>query len=183
MPIINEDRLAFHFPDNWRIIKYDDAAFYRNTIESIGADMCAVDFIASPSPDFSTLLLIEVKDFRGYAVENRKRLSSGELVIEVIRKALHTLSALYLSAYTGNTELQPFHNDNLLPPQRMELILFMENDDETGYSKLRIENSRKNIADMEFKLKRLKLRLKISTRILSIARLKDRDGFTVSNKV
>ena len=44
-------------------------------------------------PDYG-LLLLEVKDFRGHRIENRQRLRSGELAIEVACKARDTIAAL-----------------------------------------------------------------------------------------
>ncbi len=87
MPTINEGNLSFVFPDTWRVCKYDDTNYYRSKLPN-ELQLAAVDFVITTNPRFNKLILIEVKDFRGYAVENNKRQSSGELVNEVIKKSI-----------------------------------------------------------------------------------------------
>ena len=91
-----EGALTLTFPDDWHVVKYDEpgASFYQKHIKTIGADLTAVDFIAA-TPDNARLWLIEVKDFRGYAVENRKRLTSGSLAVEVMANFLDTIAGLF----------------------------------------------------------------------------------------
>lgn len=176
MPTITEGNLVFTFPDDWKVIKYDDSDFYRNNIPTdIG--MSAVDFILSRHPGFSDLILIEVKDFRGYTVINRKRQTSGELVNEVITKCLDSIAALYLASYNENIELRHFYQAELLMPSKVEIVLFMEEDVVNPLSKFEAENNKKRINDMQLKFGRLKSKLNISTRILNTTLLRLRDGW------
>ncbi|XZF14454.1 hypothetical protein ACTHGU_21940 [Chitinophagaceae bacterium MMS25-I14] len=177
MAAIKEGNLVFTFPNDWRVIKYDETKFYRHKMEPTGAELAAVDFLISP-PDYTHLILLEVKDFRNYEVENRKR-QSATLPLEVIRKALHTLSAIYLVAYTQNKELGIFCDDSLFPPERITIILFMEEDIPAG-SHLKTENYRKRVQGMQLKLNRLKYSHKVGAKILSTSLLEERDGFSVA---
>src|ERR1700722_6274279 len=126
--IIDEGRLRFVFPDGWHAMQYDSTTFYRERIIPTASNLKAVDFVASPYPEHNKLLMIEVKDFRNHAAENDKRIKSGNLVVEVIEKAMHTLSGLYLAKYCDDAELADFITDDLTPPVKIELVLFMEED-------------------------------------------------------
>ncbi|WP_223654180.1 hypothetical protein [Hymenobacter psoromatis] len=106
------------FPDSWVVVKYDQPGpyFYQRCIKPIGAGMTAVDFVAATG-DNSRLWLIEVKDFRGYEVENRKRLISGSLGVEVMSNFLDTLAGLFAGIHGQQSELRglepAFRNPNL----------------------------------------------------------------------
>jgi hypothetical protein len=176
--IIDEGRLRFTFPNGWRVIQYDTTAFYRTKIPS-DVGMAAVDFIASPNPDFTTIILIEVKDFRNHAVESRKRQTSGELVTEVIKKAIDTIAGLYIAAYNRDWDLSDFVQNSLFPPVTIELILFMEEDDFNLLSKIKRQNYKVRFDDILLKLKRTKKQLRFKPRILNTSLLKQTDGFTV----
>lgn len=98
-----EEHLLFEFGSSWQVAKYDEHPIYREGIESlkeqIPCKQClkprevgskAVDFVGTykGQPYF-----IEVKDFRGHSVENRKRIQ-GELAVEVALKVRDTLAGL-----------------------------------------------------------------------------------------
>lgn len=182
--IINEGTLRFTFPDSWLTVKYDDTEFYRKNLEPAGSKLKAVDILAVPLDRKGNLILIEIKDFRGYARQNKNRIESGELTAEVIEKAMHTLAALYLVKYCGIPELTDFVGNNLTPPQKIELILFMEEDnirDENNTrGKLARDNRQKRIDDITFSFRRkLKKKLGIIGKVINTASIKARDEFTV----
>ena len=188
--IIVEGNLRFTFPNGWQAIKYDGTKFYREKIETLGAELKAVDFIAiHPNKEINHLLLIEVKDFRGHSAENRKRQTSGELPKEVLQKCVHTLSVLYLASYTKNQDLAtfgehpltPLGDYNLLQQRKIDLILFMEEDEIAAGNKMELENHKKRINDIEIKLKRIYNNTKVSPRVLNKNTLRERDGFTVDH--
>lgn len=179
--------MAFTFPDTWTSVKYDETKFYKDNIISTAANLKAVDILAIPYPQRNSLLMIEVKDFRGHAKENQERQGSGKLVVEVIEKAMHTLSALYLVKYCGNSELAAFVAPDLTPPPRIELVLFMEEDpivlrhDNDTKSKMEMQNMRNRIDNMTLSFRqKLKDKVKISSKIISTASIKARDVFTVA---
>ncbi|HEX8427560.1 hypothetical protein [Hymenobacter sp.] len=104
--LFEEGNLQLSFPDGWAVIKYDKpGSFYQKFIKPIGADLTAVDFVAA-TPDQRRLWLIEVKEFRGHEVENRKRVTSGELGVEVMSNFLDTLAGLYVGLHGRQQELE-----------------------------------------------------------------------------
>ncbi len=85
---IVEGHLRFQFDDSWFAIKYDDHRDYRERIERLDGTK-AVDFVAVYMN--AQLFLIEVKDFRGFRIENRERVTDGQLALEVGQKAARYL--------------------------------------------------------------------------------------------
>lgn len=160
--IIREGKLEFVFPDGWHVVKYDETEFYRHKIEPLGAELAAVDFICTRPDNIGPhTILLEVKDFRGYAVENRKRQTSGDLVKEVIKKCMHTFAVMYTSSYSKNQHLQHYAENAINPlgalevhnARFIELVLLMEEDNTAGLSPFEILNQKTRINDMTFSLK------------------------------
>lgn len=112
------NQLVLSFPNLWTVVKYDEPGhhFYQRFIKPLGADLTAVDFIAATA-DHSRLWLIEVKDFRGHEVVNRKRLTSGSLAVEVMNNFMDTLAGLFAGIHGRQPELlglEPaFRNPNV----------------------------------------------------------------------
>lgn len=179
MKTINEGNLAFTFPAAWEVIKYDDTDFYRQKLERTGAGLSAVDIVVRTNNTPSHLLMIEVKDFRGHGVDNRKRQTSGELVTEVIQKALHTLSGIYTASRITDIELEPICQLLISPPEKLELVLFMEEDVVPAAQRFKLENQRKQMQNMEVQLNsKLKKALRIESRVLNTSLLKSRDSWS-----
>lgn len=88
----DEQALHFAFDDAWRVIKYDDEPAYRAGIEKLDRTS-AVDFVARHVAD-KRLFFIEVKDFRGYRIQNKERVSDGSLADEVAYKVRDTLAGM-----------------------------------------------------------------------------------------
>lgn len=185
--IINEGQLRFTFPGNWAAIKYDETFFYRDNIIPTGANLKAVDILVANNAGSERILMLEVKDFRDHAKENEHGIVSGELVIEVIEKALHTLAGLHLAKYCGKNELAGFTKNELNPPAKIELILFLEENivdmrfPNDTRNKLRRQNKEKRLNDMELSLRqKLKHTIKITSKVLNTERLEKRHGFIVT---
>lgn len=183
---IDEGNLRFIFPKSWPAIKYDETKFYRLNIIPTASNSKAVDIIAVPNPKLNKILMIEVKDFRGYAAENKDRIRSGELVVEVIEKAMDTLSGIYLAKYCENNEFADFVTNHLTPPIKIELVLFMEEDavlhgnDTKG--KLRIQNKKKRIEELTISLRqKLKETVKVRSKVLNTDLIETSDGFIVEH--
>lgn len=86
-----EGRLEFEFQEPpWQARKWDDTPSYRNHIGKLTGTK-ATDFVAWRD---SNVLFIEVKDFRGHRIENKARLSDGELALEVAQKVRDTLAGI-----------------------------------------------------------------------------------------
>lgn len=106
MPRITEQKLSFIFPDTWQAIKYDDESFYRNKVNQC-QDTKAVDILALSECE---LFLIEVKDFRNYRIENKQRIKTAALAIEVAQKVRDTLIGLHGAYRCQESRLTPFYN-------------------------------------------------------------------------
>ena len=137
MPAITEGRLVFDFPyaDSWYAFKYDDKEdpdaklnFYRERVEKIDG-VRGVDIVAGVRPHFPTLTLLEVKDFRGHADDLKAELRGGNLPLEILQKALHTCSGLYLGARCHDDLLAAdLRAAVLAPPHRLELVFLLAED-------------------------------------------------------
>lgn len=75
----DEKLLRFSFDDDWRVLKWDEHPSYTGGLSKTSGTK-AVDFLGIhlDAPWF-----IEVKDFRGYRIENKERISAGDLAQEV----------------------------------------------------------------------------------------------------
>ena len=91
MPEVDVDGIAFTFPNDWEVRKYDEWQYYR-AYEHARAGTKAVDLLAI-DPD-RTAWLIEVKDYRLY-----RRTKPTELSNEIAQKVHDTL-AVVLAAQT-----------------------------------------------------------------------------------
>jgi len=106
METITEGKLVFTFPDTWTVNKYDESHFFRNHVDKCQGSK-GIDILALSEKG---LFFIEIKDFRGYRIENKQRLKSGELLIEVTQKVRDTLAGLYAACRWQTEELAPFYN-------------------------------------------------------------------------
>ena len=125
MQTVDEGRIRFAFPLAWTVLKYDDGRYYRGPVTRAGAGLAAVDFVVA-APDF--FLLLEVKDFRGHAVENRARLTSGDLALEVVKKALDTFGALHIGLRANHAELRSLAPALQPYPMHVQVVLLLEED-------------------------------------------------------
>jgi hypothetical protein len=84
---IEEGNLRFTFDDAWSVTKLDEHAFFTERLMPMQLTR-AVDFLGLYRQ--SALYLIEVKDFRGSAIElkNREKMCDGDtLLLQVARKS------------------------------------------------------------------------------------------------
>lgn len=123
MTIIVEERLVFEFGPSWEVVKYDEHPVHKRGIGDlqgqIVCDRCsgkmicegcgrelgrgtkAVDILGSHE---GTLHFIEIKDFRGHRIENRRRLHDGDLAVEVALKVRDTLAGLVGTIHARDPE-------------------------------------------------------------------------------
>lgn len=130
MTEIVEDRLLFRFPDGWGAEKYDrEDGFVGRKCKIDGTKR--VDILAL-SPD--ALLMIEVKDFRTHAIENKHRKvldGPDPLHVEVAQKVRDTIAFLFAAYRVGDDSLNPYCRHAFAKPdRRIEVILFLEEDEE-----------------------------------------------------
>ena len=130
--ILDEDRLRFSFKPTWSVARYDGdkpggAAFYRNKVVQLPGTK-AVDFVGVWEKKDG--FLIEVKDFRGYRIQNKKRLRSEELALEVAQKVRDTVAGLVGAARNAATSEALVAVGLGLPDSRRSLlvVLWLEDD-------------------------------------------------------
>lgn len=100
MTIVDVERIRFEFGATWTFVeKYDDSAVYRDGIGKLPGSK-AVDIVGVRA---GRLYLIEVKDFRGHAIENKDR-QKEDLAIEIGSKVRDTLSGLIGAHRRGKKE-------------------------------------------------------------------------------
>lgn len=122
--IIEENILRFVFGDNWQVRKFDDTSFYRRHFEKLDGSK-AVDFLGLHGRE---LFFIEVKDFRGYRIENKKRLSSHELYLEVGQKVRDSVACLVAAYRHQPEEWQPFIEGLRNIKHPIKVVLWLEED-------------------------------------------------------
>ncbi|WP_210518650.1 hypothetical protein [Hymenobacter terricola] len=135
MPVIPEGSLLFDFPDadNWHAFKYDEKdksrpGFYQECLEKTDG-IKGVDIVAGISPGFHTITLIEIKDFSGHAHDLKEEVRSGAIPLEILQKAPHTCSGLYLGARNKTPLLAPDLRAAVRrPSQRLEVVFFLAED-------------------------------------------------------
>jgi hypothetical protein len=126
-----EGRLRFQFDaDSWIALKWDDDSAFREGLMTTRTTT-AIDLVGVHRG--TTLYLIEVKDPRGFRIQYRRTLTSGELVTIVCNKVRDTLSALPWA-----WERVPSGHDHLLPylralyverPTKIVVVLWLEDAD------------------------------------------------------
>lgn len=190
MPIETEGRLTFDFPAaaNWYALKYDDRTkpgFYKTRLEIINGTK-GVDFVVSQQPEFSSVWLLEVKDFRGFQEELDAELKTGTLVLEVVQKAVHTCAGLYLAA-CGQHELitADLRAATLRPPQ-WKLLLFLQQDPlpDSPHEQTRKKAAHNRVVQRQDIAKKLRAKLKplgIGSELAELDQLPRNVGWTVTS--
>jgi hypothetical protein len=113
------DGLSFSFPENWKIARYDDWAFYRNQFSRMWNEIKAVDMIAL---DLSlTFWLIEVKDYR-----INRRTKPTSLPDEVARKVYDTLAAILPAKINAASAEEKQMATDISSAQKIRVVLHLE---------------------------------------------------------
>lgn len=125
--VIPEENLQFSFDENWKVLKWDDHGAFKDGLEK-AQHTKAVDFFGL---HIGLPWFIEVKDFRNYRIENKKRLTSGELADEVADKVRDTLAGM---AWACNREpldkgtLAGFLRPLVNRQNKVPVVLWLEED-------------------------------------------------------
>ncbi len=95
---INESRLEFSFSDDYQVLKFDETLFYKKYFNAF-PNSKGIDFLAKNE---STVLMIEVKNFTDFEIENHWRLSTNtvkdenvSLDIEMSQKVAMTIACIF----------------------------------------------------------------------------------------
>lgn len=190
MPTIQEGNLVFDFPtaDSWYAFKYDEdnpPGYYRQRIDRIDG-LKGVDIIAGQRPEFDTLTLIEIKDFRLDPKGLKEKVESGEIPLEILQKALNTCSALYLGARADDALLDSSLRAAVLRPcAAIKLIFFLEEaslptSPHARDQRLKEQNRRVKRQDMEKKMREKLKPLGIDCRLAQLTALPRHCGWTVT---
>lgn len=178
MRTFEEQHLRFTFDDQWTVVKYDDHADYRDRIGRLERTR-AVDFVGFCAQEDEALYWIEVKDFRGYRIQNKRRMSDGELATEVAEKVRDSVAGV-LGAYRTAGEWrpwQPFVRGLWRRGCPIRVILWLEEDPMPGP-----QARRRNAAQVRARLLKDRLRW-LTTKVLVISQATDGcpDGLTVAD--
>lgn len=136
-----ESYLEFRFGEQWQpIIDFDEHPDYKKLTKTIKGSK-GVDFVGVFRDELNArekLYLIEVKNFRNYRTQNKKRLSSGELAVELGQKVRVSLACI-LSAYrTGDSQTwQPFLEMLVDRDSWLGVVLWLEQDRPQGRDQYR----------------------------------------------
>ena len=125
-----EEHQRFTFDDGlWFVVKYDEHRDYRDKIARLDGTK-AVDFVGLQDGEDGVLYWIEVKDFRGYRIQNKRRLSGDELAQEVSEKVRDSLAGV-VGAYGSSAESdlwRPFVRALWRRRSPIRVLLWLEED-------------------------------------------------------
>ncbi|MBI5365466.1 MAG: hypothetical protein HZA54_00395 [Planctomycetes bacterium] len=119
MPSIAEGDLTFHFPEGWRVAKFDAWSFYRNQFQRVCGGSQAIDLLAIDAA--SCLWLIEVKDYRRHP-----RTKVIELPMEIAGKVRDTLAGLVAAKMYAQDAGERSMSVAALQCRRIRVILHLE---------------------------------------------------------
>lgn len=118
MTALNVDGIAFDFPANWKICKYDESAFYRRQFVRVKNGIKAIDVIGVVG---RTAWLIEVKNYRIHV-----RTKPKELDEEVAAKVCDTLAALLPIKVNAASDEEREFAQQVLACNRIRVVLHLE---------------------------------------------------------
>lgn len=111
---IEEGRLRFSFDEqSWQAFKIDEQSAYTNGIQKLQKTK-VVDIVGVF--DNENLYFMEMKDFREHAIENRRRILSGDLTEEIALKVRDTIPCII------SVSRNPIYADNPLWQQFKEKL-------------------------------------------------------------
>lgn len=120
-----ESRLVFKFDDQWQVLKWDEDPAYTAGLQRFQQTK-AVDFFALYN---GTPYFIEVKNFRRYRIENKRRLTSDELVREVSQKVRDTIGgATWAQGRTHHDSRLDRFLRPLFTDRKCKVVLWLEED-------------------------------------------------------
>jgi hypothetical protein len=124
--IFDEGRLRFEFASGWSVLKWDEDRAYWEGLQKLGGAR-AVDFAGVRD---AAVWLIEVKDFRGYRVENKRRIESGELAQEIVEKVRDTIAGLVWACdrQIGDGAARTLAQCLFQRNEKVRVVLWMEGD-------------------------------------------------------
>lgn len=126
--ILDEQYQRFEFGDDWEVFRYDSEESGYYAIAKSVQNTRSVDFLGIYLG--RECYVIEVKDFRGYRIRNKKRLTTGELAEEVAQKVRDTLAGVISGCRTGNSAgcWSDISGCLTTPDSDVRIVLWLEDD-------------------------------------------------------
>lgn len=156
---IEVERLTFHFPDTWFVIKFDDTKFYRQQFSRMWQPIKSVDLVAVSNA--RAAFLIEVKDYR-VTVDA----GPSELPQIVAQKVFDTLAAQVPCRINANEELEQLVASKVCRCESLSVVLHLE--EPTRHTGLFRPY---NVANLQMKLRQLLRPIHAHPQVLSMARM------------
>jgi hypothetical protein len=182
-PPLDVEKQRFEFSDAWTLaFKYDDSRFYREGPERLKGDVDgvsqstrAVDVVAIHRK--MGILLLEAKDFRGHRIANKKRLTSGEIVVEVALKVRDTIAGLVGADRKSVNEFDAVALSKALGPAKdVTVVLWIED-----YDQVTPERAKQQMDTLNQSLKKKLAWLGVKTFVLSSKASNRIPGLTVTD--
>lgn len=157
---IQEGELLFSFDDeHWSdVINFDQGNIDYTRIEKLNGTK-AVDFFGKHTR--FGYCFIEVKNFRYHRIENKKRLDSGELFLEIGQKVKDALACI-TSASRNSTNQKTYWQNALThitdQNKRLTVVLWLEENPNIFFGKSRVDQKR-NKVNRNIKARTLKTQL------------------------
>ncbi len=125
----DEGNLRFTFDDQWRVVKLDQGAFFRDNLMPLQLTKC-VDFLGLYRNNVA--YLVEVKDYRGSRIElkNAEKMHAGDtLHLQVARKVKDSVACLVGAARTAKDGLSRGCAGKMLESaDRLRVVFWLEFD-------------------------------------------------------
>jgi hypothetical protein len=126
--ILDEEYQRFEFGNRWQIFRYDSAESGYHAIRDSIPHTKSTDFLGVF--DGRECYVIEIKDFRGYRIRNKKRLTTGELAEEVSQKVRDTLAGVFAGCRANNLAgcWRDVERSLATPNCDVRIVLWLEDD-------------------------------------------------------
>ncbi|MGL4611258.1 MAG: hypothetical protein ACRCYY_16555 [Trueperaceae bacterium] len=123
--IFEEGYLHFEFDDgHWQILKFDKDVDYEKMMQALSSTK-AVDFVGILEKN---CYFIEVKDFRGYTTNNKQRLLTDNLAVEVGQKVKDSIACILGSCRMSSQSERWQVFVQALLKKDIKVILWLEHD-------------------------------------------------------
>jgi len=117
---MKEGKLEFNFALSFDVVSFDDTDYYRNHFVKIQKGIKAIDILAIHN---SENYMIEVKD---YTHPETKNLSEIQLIEDIIKKVICSLSAIYPMSFKANSQEEKNIASKFLRNSELFIIFHIE---------------------------------------------------------
>ncbi len=139
MVMFREGGLEFEFGKGWRVVKYDKDPAFMDGIRKLNQEIltadgtrasfgtCGIDLIAVHG---KAIYFIEIKDFRGSRIPNKRRIQNNELAMDVGIKVRDSLAGIVGAHHRCEARVQwePFMRPLIDTSYQVHVLLWLEQD-------------------------------------------------------